>query len=442
MRRILAVFLLFTSFAAALERQSNADYRARRERLAQAAKGGVVLLLADTENSTGDAIWGFHQDNNFFYLTGLPEPGAALVIVSAAEATANQPARSYQEFLFLPKRNHVQERWTGPKLSADSPDAQSRTGFEQVLSIDALPATLAAIPGVVRLYADLPRGHAATQTTAALEALTRLNAFPNGVSATDVKLLLGELRKVKDRGEIALIRKAADASVAAHFAAMHAVRPSTGERQIAALMQYEFGRRGCERAAYAPIVGAGSNSTVLHYSSDSGTIENGDVIVLDVAGEYSYYAMDITRTLPANGKFTARQREIYDVVLGAQQAAIDAFVAGKSTLSRTSPDSLDKVARDYINSHGKDLHGEPLGQYFIHGLGHFVGLDVHDPGDTTKPLDKGMVFTIEPGIYIPEEKLGVRIEDTFVVGDDGKLVALSGALPKTADAVEREMARK
>src|SRR5262249_37590657 len=154
------------------------------------------------------------------------------------------------------------------------------------------------------------------------------------------------------------------------------------------------GRRGCERAAYAPIVGAGFNSTVLHYSSDSGTIENGDVIVLDVAGEYSHYAMDITRTLPANGKFTARQRESYDVVLGAQQAAIDAFVAGKPPLSRTSPDSLDKVARDYINSHGKDLHGQPLGQYFIHGLGHFVGLDVHDPGDTAKPLDKGMVFTL------------------------------------------------
>jgi len=262
------------------------------------------------------------------------------------------------------------------------------------------------------------------------------------VNPSDVKPLLGELRKVKDAGEIALLRKAADASVAAHFAAMHAVRPSTGERQIAALMQYEFGRRGCERAAYAPIVGAGFNSTVLHYSGDSGTIENGDVIVLDVAGEYSYYAMDITRTLPANGKFTERQREIYNVVLGAQQAVIDAFVAGKSRLSRTSPDSLDKVARDYINSHSKDLHGQPLGQYFIHGLGHFVGLDVHDPGDTTKPLDKGMVFTIEPGIYIPEEKLGVRIEDTFLVVDDGKLVALSGALPKTADAVVRETARK
>jgi Xaa-Pro aminopeptidase len=118
---------------------------------------------------------------------------------------------------------------------------------------------------------------------------------------------------------------------------------------------------------------------------------------------------------------------------------MDAFVSGRSTLARSSADSLDRVARDYINSHGKDLHGQPLGQYFIHGLGHFVGLHVHDPGDTTKPLAPGMVFTLEPGIYIPEEKLGVRIEDTYLVGDDGKLINLSGTLPKTADDVERAM---
>jgi Xaa-Pro aminopeptidase len=188
-------------------------------------------------------------------------------------------------------------------------------------------------------------------------------------------------------------------------------------------------------------VGAGFNSTVLHYSADSAPIRDGDVVVIDVAGEYSMYASDITRTLPANGRFTPRQREIYDIVLGAQQAAIAAFQAGKSTLGRDAPNSLYKVAYDYINTHGRDKQGKPLGQYFIHGLGHHVGLNVHDANDANAPLDKGMVFTIEPGIYIPEENLGVRIEDDFHVGEDGKLECLSCAVPKAAEEVEKAMAK-
>ncbi|HEY7617697.1 MAG TPA: M24 family metallopeptidase, partial [Terriglobales bacterium] len=180
----------------------------------------------------------------------------------------------------------------------------------------------------------------------------------------------------------------------------------------------------------------------LHYSEDSGTMKAGDVAVLDVGGEYSMYATDITRTLPVSGKFSPRQREIYNIVLGAQRAAIAAFVSGKSTLRREDPNSLFKVAFDYINSHGKDGHGDPLGKYFIHGLGHYVGLNVHDPGDYSEPLKPGTVFTIEPGVYIPEENLGVRVEDTFYVDQDGKLINLSGALPSTAEDVERAMAAK
>ena len=137
--------------------------------------------------------------------------------------------------------------------------------------------------------------------------------------------MLASLRTFKDAGEIERIRNATDASIAAHFAAMRTVKPGVTEREVSALMQYEWGKRGCERPAYAPIVGSGFNSTVLHYSDDSGTMQAGDVVVIDAAGEYSMYASDITRTLPATGKFTARQREIYDIVLGAQQAAVAAF---------------------------------------------------------------------------------------------------------------------
>jgi Xaa-Pro aminopeptidase len=157
---------------------------------------------------------------------------------------------------------------------------------------------------------------------------------------------------------------------------------------------------------------------------------------MDVAGEYSMYASDITRTLPANGKFTPRQREIYDIVYGAQQAAMQAFKAGESTRA-----SLKQVAMDYINAHGKDLHGQPLGQYFIHGLSHNIGLNVHDPGPDI-PIQPGMVFSNEPGIYIPEESLGVRIEDVMWINPEGKMINLSAAAPSTADDIERMMAQR
>jgi Xaa-Pro aminopeptidase len=175
---------------------------------------------------------------------------------------------------------------------------------------------------------------------------------------------------------------------------------------------------------------------------NTNTMKAGDVVVIDAAGEYSMYAADITRTLPVNGHFTARQREIYDIVLGAQEAAVAAFVSGKSLLAGDSEVSLNKVARDYIKAHGKDLHGHPLDQYFIHGLGHYIGLNVHDVGDYKVPLGPGATFTIEPGIYIPEENIGIRIEDDYYVDADGKLIKLSAALPSRATDVEKAMAGK
>jgi Xaa-Pro aminopeptidase len=439
--RALAVLVLLAFSALALERQPAADYRARRVKLSQQTNGGTVVMFAATEQEGPNALYGFRQDENFYYLSGWSEPGAAILISPAMPATDSAPPRPYTEILFLPARNRTQERWTGPKLTADDPKAAEKTGFDRVANLDQLRDELVRILPQPRamVYSDLAGWDRSSPATMPLMWQRRANAFPNYVSFEDAKPLINRLRVIKDAGEIALIRKATDASVAAHQAAMREMRPGITEREISALMQYEFGKRGCERPAYAPIVGSGFYSTVLHYSENAKTVEDGDVVVLDVGGEYSMYASDITRTLPANGKFTARQREIYDIVLGAQQAAMDAFVAGKSTLGR-GPNSLHRVAMQYINSHGKDENGDSLGKYFIHGLSHFVGLNVHDPGDIMGPLQPGAVFTIEPGIYIPEEKLGVRIEDIFLVDADGKLVNLSGALPRTAADVERAMA--
>jgi Xaa-Pro aminopeptidase len=439
-----STILILANSASALDRQPNADYRARREALAAKTDGDVVLLFAPTEAEGPNNIYGFRQDDNFFYLSGWAEPGAALLIAPELKGTGTVAARPYTEILFLPARNPVQEKWTGPKLGPENPVAAKVTGFDQVEVIDKVRDELARLmPGSrASLYSDLPVFGQTSASTGPLDWLKRANAFLGFVSFKDVKPLLGSLRTVKDQGEIERVKKATDASLAGHLAAMRAMKPGANEREISALLQYEWGKRDCERPAYAPIVGSGFNSTVLHYSDDSATIHSGDLVVIDAAGEYSMYASDITRTLPASGKFTARQREIYDIVLGAQQAAIAAFKAGKSNLRRNDPDSLFKVAYDYINSHGKDMHGDTLGKYFIHGLSHYVGLNVHDPGDYNVPLGPGMVFTIEPGIYIPEEKLGVRIEDTFYVDRDGKLVNLGASLPHTADEVEKAMAGK
>jgi Xaa-Pro aminopeptidase len=428
----------FFSSSYSLDRQPNADYHARREALAKKA-GGVTALLAPLEPR--DAVYAFRQEDNFYYLSGVTVPGAALLVAPAADAQGDTPGRPYTEILFLPPHNVRLEKYTGPQLGADTPNVTKTTGFDRVEEMSKLPEDVAKLLAGGRpvIYTDLSAQGEPTVSSQALDFLKRTNNF---VLLQDVKPMLSSLRTAKDAGEVSLLRKAVDASVAAHFAAMKAVKPEVTENEISGLMQYEWTRRGCERPSYAPIVGSGHNSTVLHYSEDTNTMKSGDVVVIDAAGEYSMYAADITRTLPVNGHFTARQKEIYDIVLGAQEAAMAAFQSGKSMLVGPPEVSLDKVARDYIKTHGKDLHGQPLDQYFIHGLGHYLGLNVHDPGDYKVPLGPGMAFTIEPGIYIPEENIGVRIEDDFFVDQDGKLIKLSAALPSKSAEVEQVMAAK
>ncbi len=437
----ISFFLLSSSeLSRALDRQPNSDYHARREALAKKI-GGVVVLFAPMESEGPNDLYGFRQEDNFYYLSGLTLPGAAFLIAPATEAKGDVAARSYTEILFLPPRNLTQEKWTGPKLGPENPEAPKITGFDRVEDMTKLPEDVMQTFSGVRpvVYTDVAASGQTSASTGPLEFLKNVNSF---LGFQDVKQMIYSLRTTKDAGELALIRKAVDASVAAHFAAFKAVKPNVNEREISAVMEYEWGKRGCERPAYAPIVGSGFYSTVLHYSDDDNVMKSGDVVVIDAAGEYSMYASDITRTFPINGHFTARQREIYDIVLGAQQAAEAAFKSGKSTMKRDSPDSLYKVAYDYINTHGKDLHGDTLGKYFIHGLGHPVGLNVHDSTDRDAPLGPGQVFTIEPGIYIPEENLGVRIEDDYYVDQEGKLIKLSAALPSKAEDVEKLMAGK
>jgi Xaa-Pro aminopeptidase len=436
---LLAVFVSALA-AHALEKQPASAYHARRVALGARLQGGVAVLFAAPEAALD--FDPYRQDSDFYYLTGWNEPGAALLIVADAPQAATP--RTYKEILFLPTRDLRMEKYTGPKMDAATPGAAQLAGVDAVAPMTELPATLNQLIDADRRVARNLWAEPGNQPSLSLLAFTATTlGLDTAPSPHDVSAQIMPLRQVKDEAEIALLRKASDASIVAQRVMMRAVKPGVTERAVAGQMTASWLEQGCERASYAPIVGSGPNSTTLHYAENSRTMQDGDIVVIDAACEYSMYASDITRTVPVNGHFTPRQREIYNIVLGAQKAAFDAFVSGKSKINdrdRKDPDSLDNAAYNYINTHGKDLHGEPLGKYWLHGLGHMVGIDVHDPADYPAVLKPGMVFTIEPGVYIPEEKIGVRIECVFLVGADGKLIDLVADLPHTAEDVEAAMA--
>jgi Xaa-Pro aminopeptidase len=429
--------------AQALEKQPASAYRARRVALAAKLNGGVAILFA-AEQPLVDFM-PYRQDSDFYYLTGWNEPGAALMLVAekpAGSGMASDAARVYREVLFLPTRNLRMEKYTGIKLDAATPNAAQQAGVDEVKAMVELPAEVNKLVAADRRVGNNLWTEPDSQPAKALTAFVATTLGMDTVPAThDVSAATTELREIKDAGELALLKKAGEASMAAQRVMMRAAHPGVTERALAGKIIGKLMEEGCERPSYAPIVGTGINSTTLHYSNNTATLADGDLMVVDAAGECSMYASDITRTIPVNGHFTARQREVYEVVLGAQRAAQAAFEAGKSTINGGvhSPESLDSVAYQYIHDHGKGPHGEPLSDYWIHGLGHMVGIDVHDPGVYPVVLKPGMVFTIEPGVYIPEEKIGVRIEDVFAVGQDGKLIDLIGDLPHTPDEVEAAM---
>src|SRR5712692_9630462 len=439
----LLAFLFLCFPALARTREPNSVYVERRAKL-RGQLDGPVVLFGYTGKEDASPSYVFNQEENFYYLTGHNEPGAALLLVPEApngktngktnEKTWDAPA----EILFLEPRDPARERWNGPRTGPADPDVTQKTGFAAVEPMPKLRGALEKVTQVfANLYTLLPGKEDIGYPHARIWTNWLDQAVPHAHLA-EVAARIGALRQIKSLGEIELLTRAIELSVDAHLAAMQMMRPGLYEYQVAAKIEYVHLYGGCEGEAYAPIVGAGLNSTVLHYDTLQNQIRDADVVVLDVGGQYSGYAADITRTLPANGKFTPRQREIYEIVLGAQNAAIAALKPGM-TLARKGPNSLAQIAYDYINSHGKDKEGRSLGPYFIHGLGHHIGLDVHDAGDPSRPLEPGMVLTIEPGIYIPEENLGVRIEDDFLVTEAGYKM-LSEKLPRSVEEIEKIMA--
>src|SRR5208337_4791325 len=426
------------------EREPNSVYAERRAKLASNIEGPIVLL-GYTGHEVEAQTYIFAQDENFYYLTGHNEEEAALILLPPSGSKAKKDDwEGPREIFFLPAKNPGKEKWNGVRMSPSDPGIEARTGFALIKQLPELRATVERLAKIYpSFYTILPYERELGGYPHEKETVEWLKLAAPQATLKDIRANINDLRVIKSPTELSLLRRAINLSLDAHFAAMRMMRPGLFEYQVAAKMEYVHAMGGAEDEAYAPIVGTGINSTVLHYDKLFRKIEDGDIVLMDVAAQYSGYAADITRTLPANGKFTPRQREIYDIVLGAQNAAIDAVRPGAvigCREKRDKKDALYAIAYNYINTHGKDVHGKPLGQYFIHGLGHSIGLNVHDPGlEGCKPLAPGMIVTMEPGIYIPEENLGVRIEDDVLVTESGHEL-LSQKLPRDPAAIEKIMA--
>ena len=374
---------------------------ARRAAVLERLGNGVaVVTAAKLRSIEGDYPQDsdYRESNDFFYLTGLEAPGARLVLV----ARTNGPDST---ILYLPESASGPAQWTGGSL-APGPDAARLTGIADVRPVPSDP--------------------------------TRLVARRRGLDPIPLHQLaaaVASLRQIKDEDEILRLRRAVTITTESLLDAMAEARSGMYEYELEAAIEYGFRRRGAERVGFPSIVGSGLNGTILHYDENRRRMEEGELVVIDVGAEYGYYSADLSRTLPVSGRFTPRQRRLYDLVLGAQQTAIDSIRPG------TSLGTLNQIARLYLRTRSSDLCGG-LGcdQYFIHGLSHWLGMDVHDPGSYSRRLEPGMVLTVEPGIYIPAESLGIRIEDVVLVTPQGGEV-LSSGLPRGAEAVERAVAQ-
>ncbi len=422
----------------AAELEAPTVYRERRQRLAESIGGGTIVMWgAGDDRGYGD-VGTFRQSSSFFYLTGVELPNAIMVL---------RPAEGF-DALFLPPRNPNVERWTGPKFGPGE-EAAEALGFDEVLSSDpseiVLDARRRPVPGFegrlqgwlgdaeAVLWTEYPAVGAASVLPPTHRFVSRLRERLPSFEVRDLGGHLTAMRLVKSESEVALLRKAVEGSMAGQRAAAGVIAPGILEGAVDGAVYAAFRAHGAEGLSFPSIVGCGSNATTLHYDQNVGTCIDGELVVVDVGARYGYYCGDLTRTYPVNGRFNDRQRGIYDLVLEAHDRVAEAIRPGIRIFD------LRKIAYEVMESSGlRDADGEKLGQYFIHGLGHFLGLDAHDPGSEEAILVPGNVITNEPGIYIPDESLGVRIENDFLVTETGS-ENLSAALPTRAEEIEAMM---
>lgn len=394
------------------------EFTARRDALRAKLGSSVGLIFAGDYDSHADAP--FRPHPHFEYLTGVTdEPGAVLMLDPVS------PVERRREMLFLRPLNPEVEKWDGYRLEIGSV-LRKRTGFDAIYRLGHLPQFLGDAARRSKSLACLhPLSRYDQPVSPDLAVFHKVCERVPGVAIDDRSELLASMRAVKSNAEVAMIQRAIDITARGFEAMLQSVRPGMNEFDVQEVIEHAYRTNGARSLAFPAIVGSGVNSTVLHYRANNKTIEEGDLICIDSGAAYGGYHADITRTVPASGRFTKRQREVYEVVLRAEEAAIKAVKAGVRLAE------IDAVARAIITKAG-------FGDAFIHSIGHHLGIETHD-ASPDEPLKAGAVITIEPGIYLPDEKIGIRIEDDVLVTRTGAK-NLSKDIPKSVADIERIMA--
>ncbi len=397
-------------------------------------KNGIILIFGGFEKS-GQR---FRQESSFFYFSGINEPATVALVKLDGQSD-----------LYIPNSS-TRANWVESTIDLDK---AKKLGFDNLQELGSpirgyelhpffteqeyknLISTIEqTIKSGGKIFALNPKNqHEYFEQRFILD---RINHFISGFlnSVIDISQLIAQLRRKKSKEEIEKLYKAVGVTIDGQDAAISLIGKDKFEYEVQAGIEYTFIASN-SGIAFPSIVGSGPNSTVLHYNSNSRQMKNGDLVVVDIGAEFEHYCGDITRTYPVSGRFTKRQREIYDLVLECQQYIEMLAKPGMWLSNKDRPEeSLNHLAREFFKERGYD-------QYFLHGLGHFLGLDVHDVGDYSEPLQVGDVITIEPGLYIAQEQLGVRIEDNYWIVEDG-VVCLSEHLPKDADEIEKLVLQK
>ncbi|MCI0531323.1 MAG: Xaa-Pro peptidase family protein [candidate division Zixibacteria bacterium] len=404
----LILFVCITSIANATDLKI---FQERRETLRQKMGTGVGLVFAG-EEMEGER---FAVNPDFCYLTGLDDEPGAILILAPAETKR-------KEVLLLKSRDPETELWEGERLPIGE-ELRRKTGFEQVRRTGELGRWLNRLAENSRTLCLLSRPASYTSPIPKdLSIFRDVQSRMLGIQIKDCTRLITEMRLIKTPAELALMEKAIQITENALEDVITGVKSGLTEEQIQIRFENHCRADGAKYLAFPSIIATGHNSTILHYTKNDAEITNEDLLLMDVGAETEHYAADITRTIPVSGKFSARQKEIYSIVWEAQQAAL------KKLKSGVTIDELYDTAREVITKAGyKD--------YFMHGLSHFIGLEVHDVGFYDEPLRPGMVISVEPGIYLPEEDIGVRIEDDVLITKNGYRMLTDG-IPTQPDELE------